>query len=329
MDPTDVMGRGPHPAREPLRPPPRQPRIRRRTNNVEFESAALRIRTVLCRAGANDCADVEYSSTHTLVLPQSGIFIKHEAPHPAVAADSTHGIFFTANRPYQVSHPTSGGDDCLVVEYSRDALFDLMQMLDPPASETPEAPFRVPAVRLDPGSILRRRVLWHRLTRRLATSLEVEETAFALFAAALAAGRGRASARGRPRREAAHHAEIVRATQITIAERPEERWSLETLARRVHSSPFHLARLFRGHVGLPIHQYQLLTRLTRALDSVLDSRRTLSAIGVEAGFAHHSHFSGAFRRVFHVTPSALRRRGTVSRASDLRKILTASRPPEE
>lgn len=296
-----------------------------RTNNIAFESGALRIRVVRCRAAAHDDGGVEHSATHTLVLPQAGVFIKHDSRHAAVVADPTHGIFFTADRPYRVSHPLPGGDDCLVVEYTREALLDLMRMLDPPAAEAAGAPFRAPAVRLDPTSVLTRRVLWYRLMRGVAGPLEVEETTLALISAAVATTLERPRPRVRTRRETSRQAEIVHATLVTIAGQPAEPWSLEALGRLVHSSPFHLARLFRSHVGMPIHRYQLLARLTRSLDEVLDSQRSLAAIAVDNGFAHHSHFTDAFHRAFRVTPSALRVLARSSRSENLRRILTAAR----
>ena len=43
-------------------------------------------------------------------------------------------------------------------------------------------------------------------------------------------------------------------------------WSLSELARRVASSPFRLAHLFRDIAGMPVHRYHLLARLSAALD---------------------------------------------------------------
>jgi transcriptional regulator GlxA family with amidase domain len=167
-------------------------------------------------------------------------------------------------------------------------------------------------------------LLWHRLARRAASQLEVEETALAIMGAAIAAGRGGPPPRCPPH-DASRRGEIVRATQLTIASRPAEPWPLATLAGLVGSSPFHLARAFRDAVAMPIHQYLLLARLTRALDGVLDSDRSLSAVGLDAGFAHHSHFTATFHRVFGVTPSQLRRNATATQATGARRLLGAAR----
>jgi AraC-like DNA-binding protein len=125
----------------------------------------------------------------------------------------------------------------------------------------------------------------------------------------------------------ARGAGLAEAAQLTIASQATSRWTLQALARRIGCSPFHLAHVFRDVVGVSIHQYQLRVRLTAALDEVVDSRRGLSAIAVDAGFTHHSHFSASFRRAFGITPSTLRRDATSSDVSRLRKILTATSVP--
>lgn len=294
-----------------------------RSSSVAFETDSLRIRTVRCRAPSHDSDGIEYASAHTLVLPQSGVFVKYERPHAAMVADAAHAVFFTADRPYRVSHPTDRGDDCLVLEYRPPVLLELLNEADPAAAETPRTPFRVGMVPLRPRAILRRRLLWHRLARGIAGRLEVEEAALEMFDAALDAGRHYSPVPRRSRSMVSRRSDIVRLTQASIAARPSKPWTLDALARHVQCSPFHLAHVFGEDVGIPIHQYHLLARLTQALDGVLDSSDRLSAIALDAGFTHHSHFTATFRRAFGVTPSQLRRQATTAQATDLRKILTA------
>ena len=276
-----------------------------RINTVAFENPSLRIRAVHCRAAAHPCGGIEQSATHTLVLPQSGVFVRHDSRHAAVIADAVHGVFFTAGRPYRVSHPREGGDDCLVLEYAPSALVMALQAVDPEAADRPAEPFRMPAVRLEPHTILERRILWHRLTHGLADDLEIEERAFALFSAAVGSAGAHIPSSSPWRRSA--RIDLVRDTQVTLASQPALRWSLHRLACRVECSPFHLARAFREHTGVSIHRYLVRARLTQSLDAILDSQRGLSSISLDAGFAHHSHFTAAFHRAFGMTPSALRR----------------------
>jgi AraC family transcriptional regulator len=290
---------------------------------VLFENEAVRVRHVRCAAAAGGCGAMESSSSHTIVFPETGVFVKHLSRHESVVADGAHALFFTAEQLYRVSHPATGGDTCIVLEFRSGALAEALREADPAASESPQAPFRVPAVGLPPRLLVRRRLLRHRLVRHVASALEVEETVAELVRETARVAAPSGAERPMRAREASRRTDIARATQATLAGTPTTRWTLAALARRVDCSPFHLAHVFRHVVGMPIHQYHLRTRLVAALDDVLDSERGLSEIGIDLGFTHHSHFSNAFRRAFGVTPSSLRRHATASDSIRLRKFLTA------
>ena len=294
-----------------------------RAQTILFDSDIVRVRAVHCCAPSGGCAPIEWPDTHGIVFAESGVFVKHLGRHQSVVADRGHAVFFTANRPYRVSHPVPGGDDCLVLELTRSALIEALQAVDPPSAERPASPFRRAGVPLPAHVIVRRRLLHHRIVRGVAGALEVEEGAVALLRESVRVSTGHTAHAPAPERESMRRADIAEAAQLLIASGPAERWTLRLLARRIGCSPFHLAHVFRDTVGVSIHQYQLRVRLGAALDEVVDSDRGLSAIAVDAGFTHHSHFSAAFRRAFGVTPSALRRDATTRDVRRLRKILTA------
>src|SRR5262249_39977036 len=151
-----------------------------------------------------------------LVFPMRGVFVKQHAARSAVVADACHALLFAANQPYRVSHPVAGGDECLVLEPSPEALFELY------AAECDCVP-------LDASLIAARRLLWSRLQRRLASTLETDETALELLARVM-----RTPAPPAPRRRArAGGRDMVEATRVTLAAYPGEAWSLATLAQRV------------------------------------------------------------------------------------------------
>jgi AraC family transcriptional regulator len=236
----------------------------------------------------------------TLAFPLRGVFLKHHSRRERVVADACHAVCFNAGESYRVSHPLDGGDECLSIEPARDVLHDVID------AET----FPRTYVQLDARHIAASRLLWHRIARRLASGLEVEETVLGLLALANGIGAPKPMLNARSR-----HMEMVEATKIALATRPEDAWSLSALATRVHSSPFRLARIFRSFAGMPVHRYHLRARMAAALDQVLDTSRDLTTIGLDLGFSSHSHFTAAFRRTFGVTPSVLRKEG---------KILTAA-----
>ena len=81
-----------------------------------------------------------------------------------------------------------------------------------------------------------------------------------------------------------------------------ENISLECLAKLVYMSPFHLNRLFREQVGIPPHQYQIQTRITRA-KFLLRKGLPLKKVVKETGFTDQSHMTRHFKRFVQVTPS--------------------------
>ena len=291
-----------------------------RVSTIVHVSASLRVRAVRCTIPAGECGAIEYAAASTLALPQRGVFIRYDAPQRVCIADRSHGVFFTADRPYRVRHPAPGGDDCLVLEPAPDALRELLDVLDPPTADRPAEPFRTSAILLAPRQILERRLLWQRLQTGRVDPLEIDARAHDLFASAV-----RQAAAPRPGRFAGSRgAALAFAAQELMAARPQSRWSLTTIAAEVGCSPFHLAHVFRTCLGLPIHQYLVRLRLAAALDAVLDDRLDLSRIALDNGFAHHSHFSASFRRAFGLSPSALRRHAATTRATAVRNFVTAA-----
>jgi AraC family transcriptional regulator len=294
------------------------------TAHLAHESEIARIRFVDCRPDDPCCGPEEHASKSTLVLPLRGVFIKHYGHRADVVADVCHGVFFNAGEPYRVSHPLDGGDECLAIEPSRDVLHEIVAECGERTAKPEEASFGHTHVQLGANLMAARKSLRHRLARRLAGPLEADETALQLLVATTRAAFASRpiAARGRQRTHARHQ-EIVDATKIALVSQPAQQWTLATLAKRVYSSPFHLARTFRRCAGMSLHRYHFLARMAAALDQVVDTSRDLAAIGVDLGFSSHSHFTAAFRTCFGLTPSTLRRSANARQADELRKILTA------
>jgi len=252
-----------------------------------FVGSTLRIHRVRCRPHDGACGPVEESGKDGLALPLRGLFVKHGRRDERMVADPCHALFFKAGEPYRVSHPVAGGDECLFLEPGAElaAHMAVWPKLSVLASDM----------------VLARQVLAHRLERGLASPLEAEERALALLGALRQGTPRRAAARERSRRF-----EIVEAAQLALAREPGRAWRLGELADAAYCSAFYLARTFNSVVGMPLHRYELRTRLARALDYVLDTAQDLTTIALELGFSSHSHFSAAFRRLYGVPPSALR-----------------------
>jgi AraC-like DNA-binding protein len=106
-----------------------------------------------------------------------------------------------------------------------------------------------------------------------------------------------------------------------LAGSPTARWSLDSIARTVNCSPFHLARQFRAVTGETISRYVLRLRLDLALAQIAGGERDLSAVAFDTGFAHHSHFSARFHASFGITPSEARDALTKPRLEQLRLMI--------
>jgi AraC-like DNA-binding protein len=104
------------------------------------------------------------------------------------------------------------------------------------------------------------------------------------------------------------HREQAQRTVLFLATHLAENLSLAAIARAVHCSPFHLARLFREQSGVTIHQYRHRLRLREALRRILDGENDLSALALDLGFSSHSHLTDAFRHAFGAAPRVYRER---------------------
>jgi len=111
-----------------------------------------------------------------------------------------------------------------------------------------------------------------------------------------------------------------------LASSPSTRWDLRSVGRAVHCSPFHLARQFRTATGETISHYLMRLRLSVAVERLGEGDRDLAALALDVGFAHHSHFSARFRRVFGITPGAARDMLTRPRIDQLRAVVADGAP---
>jgi AraC family transcriptional regulator len=98
---------------------------------------------------------------------------------------------------------------------------------------------------------------------------------------------------------------LVDCTKLVLASDLARRWTLGEIAAEVGGSPVYLTQVFKQVEGLPLYRYQLRLRLARALD-LLPQYDDLTALGLDLGFASHSHFTTAFRQVYGRSPSEFR-----------------------
>jgi AraC-like DNA-binding protein len=286
--------------------------------HVLHEGPLCTLAYVCCRHPHGGPGPEEEGWGHSLVLPVSGVFVRHVEGR-AVVGSAAQILFFNAGEVYRVSHPVEGGDDCLSLAYSDELLFSVLEAVDTPAAERRQRPFARTHLAIDPEEALAFHGLRHRLARGEATTLEAEEHALALLVRlGRRASEGHAVSSASPdtRRRRREWAEAV---QLLLAKDPASDRSLADLGQVVACSPFHLARSFQAEVGLPIHRYALRQRLLLSLERLAQGERDLTGLALDLGFASHSHFSATFQRTFEISPSVFRATASTRRLREVRK----------
>jgi AraC family transcriptional regulator len=250
-----------------------------------------------------------------LVFPWTSVVIE-QLGSEAVLANPNHVIFFNPEQPYRRTIHDRRGDDAIFVEASPEVVAACLR------SGNGELPFRHGPS--DPHAYLLHYAAVRALTADATDTLHAEELVHEAVVRSIDAAasfhrvRGR---RGRDRTERDRH-QLVETAKAILTEEPAARTTLSVLARRLHTSEFHLARVFRDRTGFTLHAYRTHLRLRIAIERLADGEGDLAALARGLGFSSHSHFSSAFRSVFGVQPSVVRavgRRG----ARELRRIVEA------
>ncbi|MEV0902374.1 AraC family transcriptional regulator [Actinoplanes sp. NPDC049802] len=109
-----------------------------------------------------------------------------------------------------------------------------------------------------------------------------------------------------PRWYTAQDDPVVGIALSCIHARPDEPWTVASLAARARSSRAAFARRFTELVGVPPMTYLTEWRLSCAADMLVRSDATLEAIARDVGYASPFALSAAFKRVRGVSPRTLR-----------------------
>jgi AraC family transcriptional regulator len=289
-----------------------------------YRSESVAIYDVCCRPQFREHGPEERSSGHQIVFPRSGVFLKLVAGREFLA-DPNHVLFFNQGEPYRVAHPVDGGDNCTVFEFRPVLLLEAIGSYQPRIKEDPIRLFEFTHAPINNQVFCFQQRVRQRLLSGAADALTVDEFSLDLLAAVMRhayVGRGSRPARRRAATLRVHHAQAEQ-TRLLLCEHFAENWGLEEIARAVHTSTFHLARIFRRETGLAIHQYRNRLRLRVALERLVEQETNLTALALGLGFGSHSHFSDAFRSAFGVAPSEFRRRASSNWLREMSKNLEA------
>ena len=252
---------------------------------------------------------VELGDAYEVVVTRRGTYAR-ECEGVRAIADAGAALFWHPGEEYRITHPVPGGDECSVFRVEESGLRDLLRAWDPVAAESHSPRFPAARVPLDGPMYLLHRLAVHRLGQcGELCALEGEECAVEFVRGAVRRlySTGHVPGTVRPEHSNRRGAEYVARVREVIARRKNERLSLAAIARDVDCSPFHLSRIVSAREGIGVYGMVLQLRLRAALDLVLDGRRSIGRIALDAGFASHSHFDDAFRREFGCAPIVARR----------------------
>jgi AraC family transcriptional regulator len=209
-------------------------------------------------------------------------------------------MLYNAGQPYERHLRDRRGDECLYIQLHGSAL----ESLEPESEAIRDGRLVVnhaPANRL---AYFHQHLLARYLEGSAPDALLAEETAIRLVRGVLPRARS-APPLGRSA-TAASHRNLAEDAKELLAAAVEEKLSLQQIALRLSTSPFHLARVFRRETGFSLHDYRKQLRLRLALEQLPASNGGLTSLALRLGFSSHSHFTDTFRREFGVAPSVVR-----------------------
>src|SRR5437879_9205395 len=260
-------------------------------SELRFASPLVKVMTVTCDLRRSGPSLTYYVDRTWVGLPLSGLFTVH-------ARDDEHlvhqalGVVFPQGLEYRMGHPTDDGDTAVTLGFDTGIVEEAL-------STTLE---RVRVTRLDVR-------LRYTLGLLLAAARRGDD---ALLVDVLALDLLRSITAGlAPERQCstspAARAKVDRVRALP-AERPEDHWTLQSVARLVDYSPFHLARQFRVHTGVSVHRYLTDLRVAAVLGRIEAGDPYGATIAADLGFSHHSHLTATLRGRLGLTPRAIRER---------------------
>ena len=248
-----------------------------------------------------------------MAVPWTPVAIRN-AGREEFIADPNNVTLYNRGQVFRRRVISPRGDRCVVILMSDSIISDIVRTFDPGAADRGQNVLPFDHAPSGAGDFLDHRRLLERTNDGLADPLETQERCVELVARHV----GRAfqlsrtahehSVRRRVRADT-HGAwrDLAERTKELLAHTFTRSLSLDEIASRVHASPFHLVRVFRVQTSKTIHAYRNELRMREALLRIAEGCDDLASLGLELGYASHSHFTSVFSRAWGSPPSAFRR----------------------
>lgn len=272
--------------------------IQRRYQALQ-RGGGLRLMHCQCRAGRGERPVDEEHLAFSITLVERGQF-NYRTRAGGARLNAGWLMLGNAGEGYACSHEDSdgSGDDCTVLSLSPALFEESLSALGAAGSAGRFGRACLPPLPRVAG-------LFQALDAGADEGFALEEAALAIVAHVSRALRDGEAPAAVPRQD-----ERARAAAHCIETRSAEALSLDEVAQVAGLSPFHLLRVFRHSIGVTPHQYLMRQRLMHALRLLRDTRRPVTDVAYDTGWADLSNFNKAFRREFGCSPRSLRRAGS-------------------
>ena len=277
-------------------------------STVIFNSPLLQIGLFRCNCSYPHFTNTGPVPNHLLVFPRTSVCIQHVGNLPIMATPNVV-MFYNKNQAYHRYPVSPQGDWCEWFAFQPQVIIDAVSLYEPAVGDGPDTPFSFTHGPSDPHSYLgQRAIVEHICLPPPPDVMYVEATALTILEKTLDYVYGIRGQQAQPQSDKTKqaHQALVYEAQSKLATHFQEPLSLANIAAQLHTSVYHLCRIFRRYTGYTLQQYLDQIRLRTALDPILHENRSLASLAHELGYATHSHFTQAFRRSFGITPSKLR-----------------------
>lgn len=108
------------------------------------------------------------------------------------------------------------------------------------------------------------------------------------------------------------HKERINRALLYIQQHLDDHMSLDRLASYACLSPYHFHRIFTAYVGETVAAYIRRLKIERAAGQLIYTDENITDIAFSAGFDSASSFNKAFKQITGLTPSEVRKKGTLT-----------------
>lgn len=269
-------------------------------DRVLFESPVVRIGAFRCPVEHPRFSNTRPLDEYLFVFPRVACWIEQQGHRPFIA-DPTTIPLYNPRQPYQRAPIDPSGDNTDWFAINPELLREAVGRFDRRIADSDRLFIRS-AVNAEAATFMaQRRVFDHVSMAAEPDAMLVEESVLAILGNVVELSMAPDRRGDGPNANTA----LADAARVHLARSFLRKEGVADVAAALGVSPFHLCRVFRRETGHSLHQFRKELRLRWSLQPLADGVDILT-VALAAGFAHHSHFTTAFRRTFGVQPSQFR-----------------------